>query len=289
MTRAAILKAVIIFFGVAVISSYSFGTEFYNPRPLGLGGAYRALADGNDALYLNPAGMSLRPNYHVDMAYSFNRWGGGNIFNISIKDSETSYPLAAGLGFTYLTENENLRDFKGYRLEFGLSYLITTWMLIGGNIRYYDFDVGRVEGKWANATADIGLLFPIHQYISFAVTGTNLIRAGDDPPPLKTAQGIRVGHYSYFNLLFDFEQDYTTGDTIKLIYHGAGELMLGSYFAFRIGYSDDFAYEQKYITGGLGFISPRFGLDFGIKQRVGGGEPPPSSDRWFGFGLKMFM
>ena len=202
------LLTLIIFQSVIIVNEAS-GQEFYNPKPMALGGAYSALADGNDALYHNPAGMSLQPMYHVDMSYAFNSWADADRFNISIKDSETARPLAAGFGFIYMRENDNLRDLKGYRVDFGLSYIVAPWCRMGGSIRYFSFDVGDVEDKWANATVDVGALFPIHKFIAFALTGKNLIQAGKEPPPIKSTQGVRVGNFNYFNLLFDIEQDYS--------------------------------------------------------------------------------
>jgi hypothetical protein len=59
----------------AVFAGWSWAPEGLGSRPAGLGGAFVAVADGNDAAYANPAGLALIPAWEVG-AFSGRTWVG---------------------------------------------------------------------------------------------------------------------------------------------------------------------------------------------------------------------
>ncbi len=69
-------------------------------RPLALGEAYTAIAEGIGALVYNPAGMSSKVHYEIGIASQFRPTGGAMSFTGAIVDSVTS-PVSAGIMYTF--------------------------------------------------------------------------------------------------------------------------------------------------------------------------------------------
>ncbi len=255
------------------------------PQSAGMGGAYRAYAASNDALYLNPAGMSQASRYTIGLNYTFNPFDTLHVGNISIVDSETAAPLAGGFAFTYYNNRENGGDLSGFRVDGGISYQVHRMVLIGATVRYQNVSAPLVP-TWNDVTADVGFLFPFSEYFSLALVGYNLIPYGDDHAPIRSAAAIRTGYPKVFALTFDFQQDYwTVPGEVLFIYQAGAEFTFSEWFPFRIGYINDRVAERQYFTAGFSFVSPYFGIDFAYRQRV----EDPLDDRAFYIGIPIFI
>src|SRR5690349_19250330 len=74
--------------------------DFVGTRPLGMGGVGRAVATGDAGPILNPSGMSLVRQYHVEGTYGFSNRRGDHFLHASVVDSTSGYLLAGGLYYT---------------------------------------------------------------------------------------------------------------------------------------------------------------------------------------------
>ena len=74
--------------------------DFVGTRALSLGESYRAIATGNDAIYLNPAGLPLLKRYAIEAHYLMNLVDEKQAGHVSVVDART-LPLATGLAYSF--------------------------------------------------------------------------------------------------------------------------------------------------------------------------------------------
>lgn len=76
------------------------GGQFETARSVGMGGAQRAIADQIDAIYLNPAGMSVKPHYLLGGTFNWSPEPKEYVGSAAIVDSATT-SVAAGLSYGF--------------------------------------------------------------------------------------------------------------------------------------------------------------------------------------------
>lgn len=260
--------------------------DVYLPHSMALGGAYRALADSNDAIYLNPAGLSQIPRYTLAANYQFNPEDSLHVAHASIVDSETAKPLSAGLAFMFIKNGRNAGDLMSFRLDFALGYEINKNFSIGGTLHYTNLTAPSLK-TWNDFSADLGMLFKFGDFVSLAVTGQNLIPYGMERAPIRSAAGLRVGMPDLFNITFDCVQDWQTDreSLLKLIYSAGFEVRASQYFPFRLGYMYDTVVNRQFVSAGFSIVAPKFAIDFTYRQRI----VEVMSERAFLIGFQVFL
>lgn len=174
-------------------------------RPVGMGGAYTAVADDANALFWNPAGMSLDPSFR----------GGLTVMKLLQSVSYASAGLVAPLGSRlavgcaggYLSASDVRRDELGQELgTFGLSDLVVgpgvAWqpgsgLGIGLAAKYV---AGRIDSFQAHAVSfDGGALYRPSRYLTFGAsllhlgTPRRFIRDWEHPPTnLRAGAALRI-------------------------------------------------------------------------------------------------
>jgi hypothetical protein len=133
-------------------------------------------------------------------------------------------------------------------------------------------------------TMDVGAIFRPIPSINLAVTGHNLI--GLDKFTYPRLLGLGVSYALGTRLLAEFDSvlNFSTAEELKASYHVGAELFLGNAYALRAGYLYDSLREANYVSGGLGLVSKKIGLDFGFRQMVSGG-----ADTTIAFSVKLFL
>jgi len=247
--------------------------QFYEgARPAALGDAYRAVASGNEAIYFNPAGMSLLSNrYNFDVGYAYNPTSGLNVFNASIVDGYTNPPLGAGVAFTYFLGNTMPRpgeETKGFRIDLALSYPISSKVLWGADIKYVNMDINGKYSAINVATGDVGFLFIFSKNFRGAITGSNLVPVSRPEFPYQTSVAVAAGNEKSFVFSTDVTTSFFSWSDIKMQVSAAPEIFLGEYIALRAGYLWDQNLSSQYFSCGLGIISPHVGIDASYRQNL---------------------
>jgi hypothetical protein len=256
-----------------VIQAPAEAQIYEGARPVSLGTAYSAVASGNEAIYWNPAGMSLYQNrYNIDIGYEYNPTGGGNWFNASIVDCATNPPFGFGLAFTYDWQNTvpNPRTwYKGYRIDIALSYPIAKQKVIWGmNVRWLDYDVNSRNSSIYAVTGDTGILYIINKYVRGSIVGRNLVPIGRPEFPYQSVVGVSAGDETKFNFDADITVSYLTLSDIWVRTAAGLEGFVGQHVGLRAGYYWDQKEASHYVSGGLGFVSTKFGFDLAYKQNL---------------------
>jgi hypothetical protein len=78
--------------------------------------------------------------------------------------------------------------------------------------------------------------------------------------------------------------DTTTWERTTVRLNGGGEVLLGDHVAARAGYRWDQGAETHAVSGGLGYIDPRFAVEASVRQTVSG----PSATTIV-FGLTLYV
>ena len=273
--------------------------DFVGVRPLGMGGAHRAIVTGNDAIMRNPAGMSLFRRYSFEAQYLVKPdWmteGGTeeHIFNASVVDNQIA-PFATGLSYTRVERGD---DKKGNRYDIAFSYNISQNLMLGTNVKYINFGLDKKNDAVDAVTVDVGMLLRFDFGLYIGVVGYNLTNTADYlEHPISMAAAFMYSPFNSLELSFDwftnFQKPVDPQDPIgeketAYSYHFGAEYLLLGQFLIRAGYVIDQACpidNEQYWAAGAGYISKTVAIDFGYQGSV--------KNNWnntFGVVIRLFM
>jgi len=165
--------------------------------------------------------------------------------------------------------------------EFGanLSRGLTASIFVGVNVRYFDYDSELMnEDDTKGFTADAGIIVRPANILSLGFVGYNLIPKDTPQYPTAVGGGVTVRPLPQLSLgadgLWDLDDDNDQGSGR---YGFGGEYFITaadkqSGYPLRGGYIYDNPLEASYVTGGVGFISSKIGLDVGLRRQISGGD-----------------
>jgi hypothetical protein len=285
---------------LVLLVSYSVAADdFLGTRPLGMGGAHRAIVTGNDAIVLNPAGMSLFKRYSFEAQYllatKFDSENGPDqhVFHVSVVDNQIQY-FATGMAYTRVERGD---DKTGNRYDMAFSVPLTEGLLIGTDIKYLDFE--RKDKPNTDAVSvDVGMLLRTSVGLNLAVVGYNLTNTADYlEHPISMSAALMYSPFRTLELSFDWGINFQkpsdieepTGDKETGYSYAFGiEYLLLGQITLRGGYLIDNSRpsgDDQYWSLGVGYVTQRFAFDFGYLGSV-------NHTKWgnnFGFGVRLFM
>lgn len=255
-------------------------------RGLALGTGVRASAASTQAQADNPANLVLGGVYHLESftAYdpTFKRVGVG----ASVVDSMTSR-IAAGASVRGLFGNNDAGGNKGYDGRLSLAAPLGEMFSIGLSGRYSNFRIGDTHAKpervpppdvepdrnfrLKHFTMDAAATLRPLSVLVISALAYNIVDTHSPLAPMMlggsaafSSGGLTVGG----DVLVDLDKQKLFGGP-KLLVGGGLEFLAGGTAPLRIGYAYDQGRQQSFVTGGLGFVDPRFGAQFGLRQSVG--------------------
>jgi hypothetical protein len=249
------------------------GEDFAGARSLAMGYASRAAAIGNDAIFLNPAGMVIVPRYSIDLSY-LHRFKGNIAYpSLTIVDSRTS-SVAAGLAYSF--ERAVDGSISNHHLYLALAYPLGKIAAIGGTFKYLHGDVSLLS-IFNAFTLDLGVYVRPFGGLCLGVVGYNLIDRRDTTIdkflPIMLGAGIGYTAQS-FNVGFDFITNLSEAKQhkVKFRYQLGGEYIIAGVVPIRLGYTYDGETLTHRWSLGLGYAGDGWGLDIGYRQDAH--EPP---------------
>lgn len=278
-------RACVVFFFLVPTLSWSSQdiNDHLGVRTRSMGGAGRAIASTNEALYLNPAGMSQYARFDFDMDYAFQLDNPLHVVGLSIVDS-TSQPFAGGVDFHLALDPDNGNNSLSYLVAFALSSALIENTLFVGMTGNYDFlptsifDLAEVN----RFGLDVGVLLRISGGISLAAVGYNLIPTNSRRLPLSVGFGAGlniggdmsttrdlVGAFSGVTLAFDWLLRDLTAATGPENQMSTGlEGLLFSAMPVRFGYKYALQTKEHELSGGLGYVASSFGVEGFFEQNI---------------------
>jgi hypothetical protein len=251
-------------------------------RSLAMGGAYRAVATSNDAIYLNPAGVALGQKYALDGNFALNPETDLRHWSVSVVDSKTT-TLAAGLSYTSLRGHGAEGATKGSVTHLALGLPMADVGAIGFSAKYLSFD----RPDPTNAiTGDVGLLVRLAGRLSAAAVAYNVVDVASTEAPFGAGFGLSYGDDLSFRLAADLALDLSREDDTPATVHAGGEYLLAGVLPVRVGFRRDLDRDVNHVSGGFGFVSPTFGADVAYVQSL---DPDLPTDRIFSVTLQFFL
>lgn len=268
-------------------------TRIESPRGLALGSGARAAAASTQAQAENPANLVLGGLYHVEsfLAYdpTFRRFGWG----AAVVDSMTSR-LAAGFSFRTLFGENDAGKNRGWEGKLGLAFPIVDAVSVGISGRYSNLRVSDPHAlperaptlsgeplaeeevdqsfKLKGFTMDAAITVRPFAGLSIAALAYNIVNRDTPLAPMMvggsaafSAAGFTLGG----DVLVDLNR-HGAFDGTRLLLGGGGEYLVAGLLPLRLGYLYDQGREANYLTGGFGYVDPRFGLQASIRQTLSG-------------------
>ncbi len=252
--------------------------DYLGLRALGMGGAGRADARGDEGPMLNPAGMSLGRLYTLGAGYQFITRDGGHVGHASVVDSTSGFNLAGGLFYNYRTAAPaGVPRLLGHEAGMSLSYPLGSRVLFGVTGKYLNVGGGppgpNASTDVSGITADVGLVVRAASILTIGVVGYNLRDLSTAHAPVALGYGVAFNPIPDFVLSVDGLHDLTTYDStrgVRTTVGGGGEYTLQRRMAFRGGGGHDGGSGHGYLSAGLVAVSELGAVDFGFRQDVTG-------------------
>jgi hypothetical protein len=273
--------------GVLALSLASTGgwaqslNEALSPRSVGMGESLRAAATGALAPLLNPAGVALTKSYVFEGSYGFRPEDRSHVQAVSLCDSVTT-SMAACLSYDHISSSPEdtlgTGDRTSHRFALTTALPLSDAIFIGITQKYVIYNDKLmmdpvVEHEKKGYLLDVGLTIKVMETINLGIAGYNLI--GADDGPFARAMGGGLAWNVAQSLLVAADARYNFGnDTTRVgggleYFFSSGD---GQGLPIRLGYVYDSDGKVSAITGGLGFVSPRIGLDLGMRKAVANGD-----------------
>jgi tetratricopeptide (TPR) repeat protein len=232
-------------------------------RPVGMGGAYSAIANDANAIHYNPAGIVLLQRQEITSMY-------GDLYGIGLKNSYLGYVLpfgdiqAFGTDWLHVGQGDDELTFRQDNFKLGYSIKLP-WLntSIGAVMKMLDMDItldGTSYGKTRGYGFDTGLIFSPLENLNLAVV-------------CKDIGGTSIKHETnvtekIFSQQFRFGAAYAPWESFLIAadvddrVHIGTEYWLKNIIALRGGIQKDLKKMDGYDRGLI------YSAGFGIRYRV---------------------
>lgn len=254
-------------------------TDNIGPREIALGDSMRAESLGTASTVLNPAGLALNSQLVFEGSFGYRESDKANIGSVSACDS--TVPVAGCFYYHYLNAEPGVGDMDVTRRfhegGFSAARALSQQIILGTNTRFFDYN-SNVEGEEDHRgyAFDVGLIVQPAQMIRIGAVGYNLLATDSPQYPLGVGTGlsIRPGNGALgvsLDALWNLDRE--DGED-KGRYGGGIEYLLRSgpmaAYPLRVGGVYDDLNDGGYASFGVGYSTPKMGLDVGGRRQVSG-------------------
>ncbi|MBN8615319.1 MAG: hypothetical protein J0L92_32285 [Deltaproteobacteria bacterium] len=267
--------------------------DYESTRAMAMGLGARASAASTAALGTNPANLALGRLYHVETVVGYVPQHTNFTFGAGVVDGFSS-PVALGVQYRYILGNGQYGH-SGMDGRVGLAYAFSEAFSIGVSGRYHSFQregqqEGDTRGPYAEGVnVDASLRLTPVPGLHIAAIGQNLIDYGTPYIARLVGGSISYTFENVLTLAVDGFADLSTFRDVagnmrpEMLLGGAAEVFTGE-VPIRAGYFYDSGRGIHYITAGVGYVRPEFGIDLGWRQQVVGDD-----DTWVTLSFRYFV
>jgi hypothetical protein len=283
---------------VAFASTARAFQELTPPEALGMGGAARAWATGDEGPLLNPSGMSLTKAYALTGSYEYASRLSEQFIHASVVDSTAPINLSGGLYYTYHALSPGgAPSGSGHEGGLALAYPFGPYVSVGATVKYFKLLNGDAEmGHGGGVTFDVGATIRPTPIVSIGIVGTNLRDLGTSEATQAVGYGAALLPIPALLVAADgltrFTADNQTGRKGTSLMGGASYTFAGK-VAVRVGGGYDASTGNGYLTAGGSIVSEIGAIDAGLRQDVtqevivaGGGQ---ARETVVGVSLRLFI
>lgn len=263
-------KYILLLSAVLLVSSFAFASDNMGARPMGMGGAFVAIADDANAIFENPAGIGY---LHGEHAVISNKISGGSytiiggveetpIGNFGIGYISSSYPID-GLAAAAINEEgeapvaaQNQAIVLSYAREFNRFSVVPKFMgklSLGGSLKISNYLITRATGLSDNngsiINADLAAMLKPREDLSLGINIKNFFSAMDSASEDKYSVSFGVSAKLLESIIVSADSDGRVGGEWKPI----------SQVALRAGK------DGVYNTAGIGVSYDGVGIDYAYR------------------------
>jgi hypothetical protein len=250
------------------------------PRSTAMGGAHAAIATGNDALAVNPAGLAQTRRYHFELDGMYDSRYPAQAVLVSLVDAASS-AVATGLLFSRWASGQPSGRGEGWSLGLGYSGSVSPGIFVGGETKYLRFHTP--DGFVQKFAQDVGFLARKGN-VAWAAVLQNISTEKIPLFPLTATAAVAWGTDTTWHLSFDYKADLSDTSNVKNKLALGGEVLVGESIALRGGGTWDTSAKQWWISAGAGLLTEKGGLQLVWRRRVEG-----PYDQFFEGGLTIFL
>lgn len=242
--------------------------DLMHARNVGMGGAYRPLGYGAEAVSGNPASLSLYKRYQLELSGSWDITQGFGFGTIALADS-ASTEVAAGIAYHLVTLGRDDTQRTAHMSTAAMSIPFANVVHIGVSVQH---QLITGASNTNSVTMNAGVMVKPLDFLSLSFSGHNLIdvRSADIPRFLSFGAAVNFG---MFSACAEGRADLSTPDDgVRWAAAGGAEYIAGGLIPLRFGYSwDDISHTQS-LGMGIGLFIEGSGLDFGYRYEIGGNK-----------------
>ncbi len=247
-------------------------------RALAMGGAGRADARGDEAIPLNPSGMSLARLYSLEGHYQYASQPGEQFGHVSVVDSTSAFGLAGGVYYAFRTAAvPGLSRFTGHEAGVALSMPFSELLMLGVTGKYLRLAGGAPEPDGSSShgglTLDAGATIRLASVLTLGVVGYSLRDLSTTRAPLSLGYGAALVPLPELTVAIDVFHDFTTSDPtrgVRTSVAAGAEFRPATRMSFRGGVGDDGGLEHTYLSAGFAAISEAGAVDLSLRQDLTG-------------------
>lgn len=246
-----------VFLLVYVSVSTGLAQVYNSSISVGAGRTGRASVAPADSFLLNPATM-----VHLKGRQLFAS-GAEDEFAAALSDNTKGSFFPAAFGYVQKKTEIGGTDMKFSAMSLGIAEFGSAKFAMGITAHYYSFDTGVETLKQFNG--DVGFIYTPAPAHGVALVVYNVMGERDEvPEALVQKTSVGIGYNYVISDRARFRLDATSEEEAM-----AGvENYLNDFIITRIGYSNNFEKEYDRFHAGLGFIGPRFALNYAYEVNL---------------------
>ncbi len=254
------------------------GPDSVGVRPMGMGNAGLALADGPEAFFINPAGMGFYNGSYIEAGFYFHPSADNRTFSVSLVDTKTNPILAGGASYSYYIAprygDGKYRSVYGHILRMGTALHSGKNWSLGLSLKYL-YLTRPFFPPLSAFNLDVGFSWR-KSWFGMAITGYNLIYNTSGETPIALGLGLAAGFTTPFRIAVDFILDFQSRQILKG--EVGYEIRVGASYTIkklvtiRAGYQFDQVRSGHFISFGASLKYRQLGVEAAFRQEVTSSE-----------------
>lgn len=241
------------------------------------GNAGTAAVEASETPYTNPAGMSFLRGYYFTAGFGMAHQNAvGNSQDLAISLSENMKETIVPTAFSYNQESfrgdapagVQMPDDLRRELKLSVANFLMDQVSVGFGLHHVDDRLDRDSYQQTNG--QVGVLWAPNRNLGFAAVFDNLVGPNTDiPEAYRLNQTTELGMTYNYKRFVRVKADIGTGTNnsfVKPVLGAGMESFMNRWMVLRWGFQKDVQQETNLYTAGLGFIGPRFGLNYAYQN-----------------------
>lgn len=251
------MKYMIIFSLLLSLKTFAQTFENLGSVSTSLGGAGVGAINLVDGAFNNPATFALFPQRAAQFGFA------KKSFRTSFSDNGADALFPAMLGY----HQSDIADIKTNAFYLGLAFPFKRKFSFGANFGFQETQIPNDAHKYRQTVTDVGIIYTPFEWFSLGavvknkpLNDTDLNNTIDDRPT--TAVGFESKYEDLVNVRAEMESGKNAQSEQKMIVKAGLEILMNEWIQLRLGYQNNNILSQNYLTAGLGFGGPQFGLHY---------------------------